>query len=75
MKLKKHMDIPAFMEALQRCRKDVYLDTAEGDHLNLKSALSQFVFASAMAAKLPELDAELRCREEDRDILFPFLEE
>ena len=75
MKLKKNVDIPLFMDAVQKCRFDVYFDTAEGDHLDLKSTLSQFVFASAVAAKLPHLEAEIRCRKEDLPILRPFLEE
>lgn len=75
MKLKKYFDITAFMDAVQRCGKDVYFNTADGDHLNLKSVLSQFVFASAVAAKLPELKSEIVCREEDFPILLPFLEE
>lgn len=74
MKLKKHVDVIAFMEAVQRCRHDVYFDTPDGDHLNLKSTLSQFVFASAVAAKLPNLDAVIRFEAVDRAILLPFLE-
>ncbi len=74
MKLKKNIDFSDLLDALRYCGKDVYLDTAEGDHLNLKSTLSQFVFASVVAARLPELEAEIRCRPEDREILRPFLE-
>lgn len=74
MKLKKELDILEFMAAVQRCRHAVYFDTADGDHLNLKSALSQFVFASAIAVKLPRLDAEIICEDEDRPVLLPFLE-
>lgn len=75
MKLKKNVDILSLMDAVQKCRFDVYFDTAEGDHLDLKSTLSQFVFASAVAAKLSKLEAEIRCRKEDLPILRPFLEE
>lgn len=75
MKLKKNIEFSALLDALQRCREDVYLDTAEGDHLNLKSTLSQFVFASVVAARLPELEAEILCQPEDLDNLRPFLEE
>ena len=75
MKLKKNLDIIAFMSAIEKCGDDVYFETAEGDHLDLKSTLSQFVFASAVAVKLPSLDAEIRCRETDLPLLLPFLEE
>ena len=75
MKLKRDVDLVLFMEAVQRCRHDVYLDTADGSHLDLKSALSQFVFASTVAERLEELDAEICCEDEDRSLLLPFLEE
>jgi len=75
LKLKRNADILSFMDAVQKCRHDVCLDTSEGDHLDLKSTLSQFVFASAVAAKLPDLEAEIRCGKEDLPALGPYLEE
>lgn len=74
MKLKKHVDVIAFMEAVQRCRENVYFATEDGSRLDLKSTLSQFVFASTVAAKLQELGGEVCCAEEDRPILLPYLE-
>lgn len=44
MTLKADIDLLAFLKAVQQCQKDVYLETAEGDRLNLKSALSQYLF-------------------------------
>lgn len=55
MKLKPAANIPAFLKAVQSCRADVYFITAEGDELNLKSTLSQFVFAAVCAGELREL--------------------
>lgn len=44
MTLKADIDLLAFLKAVQQCQKDVYLETTEGDRLNLKSALSQYLF-------------------------------
>ena len=75
MKLK-HLDqYIDFIEAVQTCAADVCFCSDEGDRLNLKSTLSQFAFASAVAVKLPSLDADIRCRETDLPLLLPFLEE
>ena len=74
MKIKKSADLAAFLQRAQSCRHDVYFDTAEGDHLNLKSMLSQFVFA-AVAGKLDELSYRIVADEEDRELLSPYLSE
>lgn len=47
--------VPALYRVLKSCRADVYFITAEGDELNLKSTLSQFVFAAVCAGELREL--------------------
>lgn len=44
MKLIESVDLTEFMKAVRRCRKDVIFITAEGDQLNLKSAMSSFLF-------------------------------
>ena len=53
LKLKPQADLAAFLDAVGQCRSDVHFNTAEGDSLNLRSVLSQYVFA-ALAGK-PEL--------------------
>lgn len=53
MKLKPQADLAAFLDAVGQCCSDVHFNTAEGDSLNLRSVLSQYVFA-ALAGK-PEL--------------------
>ena len=47
----------------------------EGDRLNLKSALSQFLFV--MLQTKPELlsQGDIICAAEDRELLHPFLED
>lgn len=46
MKLKRLENYLDFIEAVQSCDSDVYFNSCEGDHLNLKSVLSQFLFAA-----------------------------
>lgn len=53
MKLKDTVDVSAFLQAVHRCDKDVFFCSREGDKLNLKSKLSQFVFAALL--QKPEL--------------------
>lgn len=46
MKLKRLNHYLDFMEAVQDCDSDVYFNSCEGDHLNLKSTMSQHLFAA-----------------------------
>lgn len=46
MKLKENADLPAFLRQVKKCGGDVFLETQEGDSLNLKSTLSQYIFVS-----------------------------
>ena len=50
MRLKENADLIRFLEKGKECEHDVYFYTGEGDKLNLKSTLSQFLF-SAVAAE------------------------
>ena len=47
MKLRDNIDIIAFLKSVKECRRDVYYDSPEGDHLDLKSALSQYVLSAS----------------------------
>lgn len=75
-KLKAKADLSEFLKQAGRCEGEITFLTGEGDCLNLKSLLSAYVF-SAMAGR-PDM---LACgfvdcaREEDLDLLGPFLEE
>lgn len=60
MKLKENIDYAEFFRTVQKCAGEVLLVTPEGDRLNLKSTLSQFVFAAAVRGNLNFKDAELR---------------
>lgn len=52
MKLKGNIDFSEFFRTVQTCSGEVLLVTPEGDQLNLKSTLSQFVFAAAIRGNL-----------------------
>lgn len=63
MKLKTAIDYSEFFRTVQSCAGEVLLVTPEGDQLNLKSTLSQFVFAAAVRGNLDLAGAELLLQE------------
>lgn len=46
MKLKENTDLIGFIKTIKNCRQDVFFCTAEGDRLNLKSTLAQYLFST-----------------------------
>lgn len=64
-KLKQEMDYGKFFTAVASCQGDVYFDTINNDHLNLKSALSQFIFACAVPQREDLLNGFIVCMEEE----------
>lgn len=75
MQLKPDLYLPDFFRAVHTCQGNVSFRTPEGDCLNLKSTLSQFVFAAALAGQINELNGTLHCSAEDELILKPFLQD
>ena len=75
MRLKENADLMRFLEKVKECGHDVYFYTGEGDKLNLKSTLSQFLF-SAVAAEDEMLEnGKVICDDpEDYPVLAEFLE-
>lgn len=73
MKLKSEIDLSAFLKAIQGCTGDVIFETDEGDRLNLKSALSQFVFTAVMASRLSDIPGQICCEGQDIPLLQKFL--
>ena len=74
MKLHNIKDIEAFSDVINQCRGRVELVSAEGDRLNLKSKLTQYValariFSSDYIHEL-ELDVEL---DEDKNLISKFM--
>jgi len=45
MRLNMNIEAVDFITAVRNCRNDVFFQTPEGDSLNLKSLLSQYIFA------------------------------
>lgn len=73
-KLKPEADLNRFIRCIAQCRDDVLFTTREGDILNLKSALSAYIFA-ALADRADVLSrGRIDCRNpEDEERLTEFL--
>lgn len=73
-KLQLHdIDFKEFIEAVDACKGDVYLETEEGDVLNLKSKLCQMMGLSNILKGASITEATIRCANpEDETILFRF---
>lgn len=58
MKILNITDVNRFFEALEQCKGKVELVTSEGDRLNLRSKLSQYVALSKIfkEAKIDEIE-------------------
>lgn len=65
MKFKDSVEFNAFLDAAKQCSGDIFLQTSEGDILNLKSLLSRYVLMSIMGN--PDLlqSAQVTCVQED----------
>ena len=51
MKLRLDVSLPEFLRSVAACAGDVLYSTPEGDHLNLKSQLSKYIFLAAADKK------------------------
>lgn len=68
MRLNQNVNIPAFLLAVQACKGEVCFVTQEGDILNLKSVLSQFVFTAVIAGKLQSFDGFITVQDPQDEI-------
>lgn len=68
MRLNQNVNIPAFLQAVQACKGEVCFVTQEGDILNLKSVLSQFVFTAVIAGKLQSFDGFITVQDPQDEI-------
>jgi len=74
MKIQNITDIDKFFKVIDSCTGKVELVTGEGDRLNLKSKLSQFVSIAKVFAHGDILEVEIVAYEkEDIDRLISFL--
>ena len=73
MKLRKDIDIVLFLKEARKCSEDVFLETEEGDRLNLKSVLSQYIFAAIAENREISEESRIICSEDDVKILEKYL--
>lgn len=74
MKVQNITDIDAFFKTVDECKGRVELVTGEGDRLNLKSKLSQYVSMANIFSngEIPELEV-IAYEKEDIDKLISFM--
>ena len=67
------IDVPTFLELLDKCKGDVFLVTPEGDKLNLKSKLCQLVGLTRLIEGGKIAEAFVMCEDpEDASLLFRY---
>lgn len=72
MKLRNIDELNGFLNAVDKCKKDVYLMSAEGDKLNLKSLFSRYISMGKLLSENGDR-LELFCdSKEDEAIFFEF---
>ncbi len=68
-----HVDFDDFIKAIDDCKGDVYLETKDGDVLNLKSKLCQMIGLSTILNHSEVAEVTLRCTDpRDETMLFRF---
>ena len=76
MKLSQNIDAIQFFKAVQACGGDVQFHSQQGDVLNLKSTLSQYLFTFLLAREDFLSSGQIICsREQDWIHLKKFVEE
>jgi hypothetical protein len=74
MKIKNIKDVTRFLEVVLQCKGKVEIVTEEGDQLNLKSKLCQYVALSEMFTEAKIDDIEIVVHEpEDVNLLLEYL--
>ena len=67
------IDIKKFLQAIDKCKGNVYIVTDEGDRLNLKSKFCQIIGISSLIESGQIGEAKLICENpEDESFLFRF---
>lgn len=75
MKIRKNIPVTEFLDTVRKCEGNVFFKTIEGDQLNLKSLLSQYIFVSIIEnAELMDNGVVDCSMEEDVAMLKEFLE-
>lgn len=75
MKIRNNIPVTEFLDTVRKCEGNVFFKTIEGDQLNLKSLLSQYIFVSIIEnAELMDNGVVDCSMEEDAAMLKEFLE-
>lgn len=64
MKLKNDIDLVCFLNQVQTCHEDVYFISGAGDHLSLKSTLSQYMLTAAFGDRELISAGDIICRDQ-----------
>lgn len=68
-----NLDLADFIKTLDSCKGDVFMETADGDVLNLKSKLCQIIGLTNILKGAEISEAKIRCTNpEDESLLFRF---
>ena len=68
-----NIDFEDFVKAIDNCKGNVYLETSDGDVLNLKSKLCQMIGLSTILKNTEIGEANIRCTDpDDETMLFRF---
>ena len=75
MKLTKTSEIDAFLEAVNACKGDVWLESPNGDRYNLKSRFNQYIaFGALLGYHGDELELFCQYKEDEGHFLKFFYE-
>ena len=75
MKLNNIKEVEAFRKVIHECEGDVYLKSPEGDVLNLKSSLSEYIALCRLLGEAGDILELFASRREDEARLIAFLNE
>ncbi len=64
-----NIDFEKFIKAIDNCKGDVYLETVDGDVLNLKSKLCQMIGLSTILQNTEVAEATVRCTNPDDETM------
>lgn len=74
-RLKANISLSAFFTAAQSCVGTVYFVTEDGDQLNMKTTLSQFLFTTTVSNATEPVEGLIHCSvERDYERLKEYLE-
>ena len=65
MKINVIRDVEGFFKTIQKCNGNVWIKTPQGDVLNLKSKITQYVMFATLFNGEQEVDMELHCDNSD----------